>query len=344
MDLKEAILKIANEFNSFDTATVVKRNNNKFSRQYTSRLLGEMVDEGKLVKSGSTKNTQYSLPSKALWLNQVVREVLDNNNLNEDVVLGRVQKLFLGYSQLPTNLKHIFDYSFSEMLNNAIEHSLSDKILIEVFNNEKEIGFVIKDFGIGIFANVMKKRNLSSEIESIQDILKGKTTTALERHSGEGVFFTSKAADLFILDSHKLRLRVDGLIPDVFIEELHSEVQGTYVMWEIGKVAKKELSEIFRAFQVDDSSFVFDKTSVLVKLFTMDTDYISRSQARRLLYGLEKFSKIVLDFENVKTIGQGFADEIFRIFVSNNPGITIEYVNAVDPVEFMIKHAKGKTD
>ena len=50
----------------------------------------------------------------------------------------------------------------------------------------------------------MKKKNLNSEMEAIQDLLKGKQTTAPEAHSGEGIFFTSKVSSvLTIQSSHK---------------------------------------------------------------------------------------------------------------------------------------------
>ena len=69
---------------------------------------------------------------------------------------------------------------------------------------------------------------------------------------------------------------------------------------------------------------------------------MSRSQARRLILGLDKFKIIVLDFNKVKTIGQSFADEIFRVFQNNHPDITIETINCCKAVEFMIKRAAAK--
>ncbi|GAI71454.1 unnamed protein product, partial [marine sediment metagenome] len=35
--------------------------------------------------------------------------------------------------------------------------------------------------------------------------------------------------------------------------------------------------------------------------------------ARRVLTGLENFKTIILDFREIDTIGQAFADEIFRV-------------------------------
>ena len=73
--------------------------------------------------------------------------------------------------------------------------------------------------------------------------------------------------------------------------------------------------------------------------------HVSRSQAKRLLMGLEKFKRIILDFKGVKSVGQAFVDEVFRVFKNRHPNITIHYFNANDSVEAMIKrglNARGK--
>ncbi|MEK7515598.1 MAG: DUF4325 domain-containing protein, partial [Patescibacteria group bacterium] len=43
-----------------------------------------------------------------------------------------------------------------------------------------------------------------------------------------------------------------------------------------------------------------------------------------------------LDFGRVPTIGQAFADEIFRVFRLKYPQIRIQTVNANEAVKFMI--------
>ena len=71
----------------------------------------------------------------------------------------------------------------------------------------------------------------------------------------------------------------------------------------------------------------------------MGTEYISRSQARRILGGLDKFRTVILDFKNVKTVGQGFADEVFRVWKRHYPNIDIVTKNANENITFMIKRA-----
>ncbi|MCZ6781406.1 MAG: STAS-like domain-containing protein, partial [Nitrospirae bacterium] len=61
-------------------------------------------------------------------------------------------------------------------------------------------------------------------------------------------------------------------------------------------------------------------------------------EARRLLANLETFSEIVLDFRDVKSLGQGFADEVFRVFAGRYPAIAISTENTNPVIDAMIRH------
>ena len=67
---------------------------------------------------------------------------------------------------------------------------------------------------------------------------------------------------------------------------------------------------------------------------------MSRSQAKRLVNGLEKFVTVELDFSGIDEIGQGFADELFRVFTNAHPEITLTPVNMCSDVEKMYRHVK----
>ena len=81
-------------------------------------------------------------------------------------------------------------------------------------------------------------------------------------------------------------------------------------------------------------------TEIKIKLYTMGTIHISRSQARRVLNRLEKFRKVILDFDKVPTVGQAFADEIFRVFKEKYPEVEIIPENMNEAVEFMVERAQ----
>lgn len=336
MEVEQAVLETAAKKTKFRTSDVVKYLKGEVSRQFVVSVISNLVKQRKLIKGGSTKSAFYALPENAEVLGNKIRKRLKIAGLKEHEVLDAIEKQTTFIETLKGNVFSIFGYAFSEMLNNAIEHSESEFVEVEVERKNETLSFVVNDFGVGIFKNVMKERKLTSEIEAIQDLLKGKTTTQPQAHSGEGIFFTSKVADVFILESFSYRLRIDNIVNDVFIEELKPSKVGTRVIFEILENSKKHLNDVFKNYQTDPEEMAFDKTEIKVRLYTMGTIYISRSQARRVLSGLEKFKSIILDFDKVPTVGQAFADEIFRVFKLKHPNISIKPINMEEGVSFMV--------
>jgi len=173
------------------------------SRQYVNMVISDLIAEKEVVKLGGTRNAFYVSSDYILKHSDIVpnvfRKAYKNKSLEEHKILLEIEERFPKLAQLPENVKSIFTFAFSEMFNNAIEHSQSRSISIEVAVRDRDLSFIVNDSGVGVFRNIMKKRNLKSEVQAIQDLLKGKTTTMPKSHSGEGIFFTSKSGDVFIL-------------------------------------------------------------------------------------------------------------------------------------------------
>jgi len=315
------------------------------SRQYVNMLIKVLVTSGKLVKVGGTRNAYYVLPEYARQHPDILplrySKTFKNTALEEHLVLNRIEQEYPPIKKLAENVRSIFTYAFSEMFNNAIEHSQSNTIHIEVSVQHKVLSLTVEDSGIGVFRNVMKERMLKSEFEAMQDLLKGKTTTMPQSHSGEGIFFTSKAGDVFILDSYGYQLTVDNTLPDVFIEKIHKIKKGSSVTFKLGTSSSRHLNDVFINYTNIDGKgdHGFDKTEVRIKLYTMAGVHISRSQARRVLAVLDKFKLIVFDFDKVSVVGQAFADEIFRVFHHKYPHIRLESENMNESVKFMVERA-----
>jgi hypothetical protein len=127
-------------------------------------------------------------------------------------------------------------------------------------------------------------------------------------------------------------------LPDVFVSEPRF-IKGTLASFEIDRNSRTRLENVFAEFAPEKYDFQFQKTRVLVKLLRQD--YISRSEAKRLMHNLDKFSEIELDMRDVQNLGQGFADEVFRVFATAHPNIVIRFINASDVVTAMIKHVSS---
>ena len=308
------------------------------SRQYASQLLKSLVHQELVIKLGSIRNAKYTVPKFADTISAPLRKQrLKNKELKEHEVLENFMAPFLPFRRAPENIRSILRYAFSEMLNNAIEHSRSATVEVGLKEDGGKIQFIVSDFGVGVFRNIMKQHHLKSEFEAMQDLLKGKTTTAPQAHSGEGIFFTSKVADRFVLESFGHRMVVDNILQDVFFEKQKPSKRGTRVIFSVAQNNKRHLNDVFKKFQSDPEELAFDKTEIHVRLFTIGTVYVSRSQARRIVIGLEKFKSVILDFAHVPSVGQAFADEIFRVFKKQHPEVTVTPVHMNEAVRFMIE-------
>lgn len=335
MDIKTSILKKLAQRKEIKVAEITKATG--FSRAYVNRFFQELKDEGKIMLIGRANKARYVMmgkKTKAAVLE--FSRILRNKDISEDLVLDDIKRETGIFLHLSKNVSKIVDYAFTEMLNNAITHSKSETIAMRVKKEDSWLRFEITDRGVGIFNNIIKKRRLKNELEAIQDLLKGKQTTAPEEHTGEGIFFTSKLADNLVIQSSTKKLIFDNILKDLFIKNVKN-TRGTKINFAISVKSKADLNSVFKKFTA--GAFTFGKTEVSVNLYKMDTDFISRSQARRILSGLDKFGTVLLNFQGVETIGQAFADEVFRVWQKHHQNIMIKYKNANENVEFMIKRA-----
>ena len=340
MDLRTLILNTIEKKKKLKAAQIVRQTG--YSRTYVHRFFRQLADEGIISLVGKANQAHYILRSKKRYTIKTaplrVHKILQNRNLSEDTVLREIKQTTAIFSRLADNVSSIVDYAFTEMLNNAIEHSGSEKIDVVMARTGTELQFHVTDRGIGIFNNIMKKKHLAGTMEAIQDLLKGKETTSPESHSGQGIFFTSKIADCLTIKSYEKKLVFDNRLEDIYVRDIRP-TQGTKVDFLLQLRTQKKITDVFDKYT--EESFDFSKTVVKVKLYHHDVDYVSRSQARRIVIGLEKFKSVELDFKDIETIGQAFADEIFRIWQSHHKSIKLLPLNANENILFMIRRAQS---
>ena len=311
------------------------------SRPTALFYLKNLVSKNKIIRFENGPKTFYidrEQEGKLYEKGFLFWKVYKVEGLKEHDVFEEVRVLFLKKLALRHSVENALSYAFTEMLNNVVDHSSSTRVKINVGIERKMVYFTITDAGVGIFQNIKHRLHLPSELQALQEVTKGRVTTDPKKHTGEGIFFTSRIADLFVIKSHKLQYKVEQQGKNFIFSELKENKRGTEVFFSITSNRDIHLSNFFRRYT--DDSHRFSKTDVHLKLFDMYTHLVSRSQAKRVLSELDKFSKIVLDFEGVKQIGQGFADEIFRVFQNEHPSIVIHPVNMGENVEFMVERAK----
>ncbi|MGC1378544.1 MAG: DUF4325 domain-containing protein [Anaerolineales bacterium] len=309
--------------------TLVTAEHFGISRQAAHKHVAGLAQEGLLIAEGATRNRKY----KPKPLANLDIE-LPLSGLQEDKVWREHIRPLL--ENLPPNILGICQYGFTEMVNNAIDHSEGAKLQIQVRRTYRKIYLFISDDGVGIFNKIQKTFDLDDPLHAILELSKGKLTSDPAHHTGEGIFFTSRMFDVFIIWSDKLSFGHGEGSDDFLIENPKEKVEGTWIGMQIASNSTRTTQQVFGAYTSDD--YGFSKTNVPVSLAAYGGEnLVSRSQAKRLLARFEKFKEIVLDFADVEMIGQAFADEIFRVFQAQNPTIHFSTVNANEQVQKMIQ-------
>ena len=303
------------------------------TRQAVHKHLQRLISEGAVLESGQTRSKRYQLAPLVQWNKQY--EV--GPALAEDAVWRRDVEPLLG--KLPENVLYIWHYGFTEMFNNVIDHSGARHVSISLDKTAAKTTVDIYDDGVGIFKKIQAALHLEDERHAVLELAKGKFTTDPANHSGEGVFFSSRIFDKFVISSGEVYFSHDFEDREDWILQASSAGGGTLVRMVLHNHTARTVKKVFDKFTSDDD-YGFTKTVVPVKLMRYGDDkLVSRSQAKRLLSRFDRFKVVVLDFSGVATVGQAFADEVFRVFKAKHPEVEIVSIHASSEVKRMISRA-----
>ena len=157
-------------------------------------------------------------------------------------------------------------------------------------------------------------------------------------HSGEGIFFSSKLMDAFLIFSGGKVFSRDRYDRER-LAELEGEGPGTTVYMKLSNFTQKQSRDVFDMYTNEDNQFT--KTRVPLRMM-FDASPVSRSQAKRVCNRFEEFREIILDFDGLDWMGQGFAHQIFAVYQKEHPELEIIPINMSDGVRSMYLHVLEK--
>jgi anti-sigma regulatory factor (Ser/Thr protein kinase) len=296
------------------------------------RLLQALTMGGILERHGRGRAARYRLRSLR---RRFRRAGLDEHRAWEGVAaeIGRIRPLD------PAAARSLA-YAASEILNNAVDHSRGKTVEVAVrFERTGATVATVRDDGIGVYRRISEDFGYTTPQDAIVQLEKGKLTSDPARHSGEGLFFSSKAVTRFRLESQGTAWIVDNQVRDSAIAA--SDVpRGTRVELVVVPGHVPQLEDVFAAY-TDPETLRFTRTRATIKLAGLGTTLVSRSEAKRLVARLTDFRQAILDFSGVQVAGQGFCDEVFRVFARAHPDVTLEPVGMNDTVAFMVNRARA---
>ena len=313
------------------------------SRVAVSRRIKKLADAGYLKRHGSGTRQTYSSGDQRFWLGVFDRE--DILRQGGEMVVWERHVAPLLFDQKP-NIKSLANTAFTEMLNNALDHSQAQQVAMGVHLHANHLQMVVADDGVGIFAKIAASAHLFDDRLAILELAKGKFTTAPEGHSGMGVFVTSRMMDGFCIESCGLRfdphetvkplLAFDWIDVNACLKPLPAR---TVFRMTISVHSTRTANDVYlKYFEPNEvGSDAFHTTEIPVRLAQLSSELVSRSQAKWVMERATQFKTVILDFEGVTHVGQAFVDEVFRVFAVAHPQIQLKTVGMTPEVAQLVR-------
>jgi anti-sigma regulatory factor (Ser/Thr protein kinase) len=299
------------------------------SRRRAGELLRQLVQSGWLQREGTARRPQYHPGG----LRQVVRRyALDG--LQEDLPWRRD---FAPFFDLPPQVARLAQHAFTELLNNAVDHSGGTRVTVSMRQTPLHLQLLVSDDGCGLFQRVHEHLGIDDPRLAMFELSKGKLTTQPSRHAGQGLFFVSQLADIFDLhanhsayqqrrDDHTLWHAVRPMAPQgtsVYVAIALDTQRSLPALQLAHSALSVEAHAAAKADAADPARCRFDRTRVPLQLLAGGSTLASRAEARRVAARLTSFEAAELDFAGIGDLGQGFADELFRVFARQHPQLTL---------------------
>ena len=290
-----------------------------------------------LQANGELERVGGAMPYRVLY--ETTRFTVDTSReSSEDRTFSRDIAPLL--ADLPTNVQKIWRYAFTAMMNNALEHARASAIVCVVSRNRLCTIIGILDNGIGIFRRIQQDQTeklgeVPTAAEAAALLYPGGYTSEPDTHAGEGIFFTSRLMDHFVIRSDMQLFTPNG--EDEEDEGSGERFRGTAVQMALNNDSTKELSAVMDHYLDPDAGFV--RTELPLARFFGGDFPVSRSEARRLLAVLADFREAELDFSGIEDLGRDFAHELCTVAAGQYPTLHLVMKNTNTAVAGALRRA-----
>lgn len=285
-------------------------------RRAALALLQRLVAAQWLVREGT--------PRRPVWRPGALRQVVHRYalaGLEEDLPW---QRDFAPGFVLRPNVARLAQQAFTELLNNAVDHSGGTQVTVSVRQTALHLQILVSDDGCGVFERIARHFAIDEPALAMLELSKGKLTSQPERHRGHGLFFTARLADIFDLHANRHAFQFRGAGRRRWHAARPLQHEGTSAYAAIALDTERTVDAVLRSHADGGAGYAFDTTQVPLGLLTgAATGLESRAQARRVAHRLAQFRRAELDFSGLDDVGHAFADELFRVFARAQPGVQL---------------------
>ena len=305
------------------------------SRRTAVKTIARLIETQWLVQHGTPRRPHHA-PG---LLRQVVQRY-PLAGLDEALPWSRD---FAPYFTPPANVMRMAQHTFGELLNNAIDHSGGSSVTVSMRQTPAHLHLLVSDDGCGLFDKVSQSFQIDDPSMAMLELSKGRLTSDPERHTGRGLFFTSRIADVLDLHANDTAFQHRAWQRHRWSRAASASRQGTSVFVAIGLDTARTLDAVLREHSLDGQGYAFARTVVPLQLLTAPGCALdSRAQARHAAQRLQQFRHAQLDFSGVTDIGHGFADELFRVFARSQPELALEPVNMAPNVRALVDSVRAE--
>ena len=298
--------------------------------RHARALLRELAALGWLVNQGN--------PRRPCWRPGTLRQVVQHyaiDGLAEDRAWSR--DFAPHFDSLPAAVKRMAQHAFTELVNNAIDHSGGSTVTVSMRQTATQMQLLVSDDGCGLFDKLADAFALDDPLQAMFELGKGKLTSAPDRHTGRGLFFSARLADVFDLHANASAFQRRGWEPGHWHAGRALPRRGTSIYLAIALDTERTLDAVMRAASLDGAGYAFERTRVPLGLLAGAGQVLeSRAQARRVAERLAQFAHVELDFGRVADVGHGFADELFRVLARRQPSLQWVPLNMAPRVAAMV--------
>jgi anti-sigma regulatory factor (Ser/Thr protein kinase) len=299
------------------------------TRRTASKALQRLVELNWLVREGTARKPRFS-PG---LLRQVAQRY-PLSGLEEDIPWTRD---FAPFFALRHEVRRMTQHAFCELLNNAVDHSEGSSVAVSLRQTPSQVQLLVSDDGRGVFDKIQEAFSLDDPALAMLELSKGKLTSQPQRHTGRGLFFTSRLADVFDLHANERAFQRRAWEDAAWLPGPALKRRGTSAYAAIALDTTRTLDSVLNGYSIDGRGVDFDRTVVPLRLLTSTLAGLdSRAQARRVAARLPQFRRAEVDFSGVPQVGHGFADELFRVFVNQQPAFDLVPVNMSPAVATMV--------
>ncbi len=303
------------------------------TRRTAQRALSRLVALQWLERSGTARRPSF----RPGLLRQAVQRY-ELQGLEEDVPWTRD---FAPFFAVPPHVQRMAQHAFCELVNNAVDHSEGTSVTLSMRQTPSQLQLLVSDDGRGLFDKLHEAFALDDPSLAMLELSKGRLTSQPQRHTGRGLFFTSRLADVLDLHANAQAFQRRGWEGGSWHPGRALKQRGTSVYVAIALDTRRTLESVLQAHSCDGSGVELDSTAVPLRLVTgPHTGLESRAQARRMVARLHEFRRAEIDFSGVDSVGHAFVDEIFRVTAALEPGVELVPVNMTPQVARLVESVR----